>query len=68
MLKDSVIIYIFLAFVLYKLKPSLLFKTEGGRLVRRDYGFGRRDGHKKTVFDIHNIMILLAIFSYFSVN
>lgn len=46
----------------YIIKPSISFKPNG---QLRNYGFGYDgDGYKKTLYTMHNIIILLAILLY----
>lgn len=65
MLDNAIIIFIFLTVVIYYIKPTILFRVEGGKYIFRDYGMGKRDGHKRTLFNMQTVVVLLAIFSYF---
>jgi hypothetical protein len=61
---NALLIFISSSIFIYSYKPSLIFKKEGGVYSQRDYGIGRRDGHKKTLFTYNNIIILLSLFSW----
>lgn len=48
--------------IFYMIKPSISFKPNG---QLRNYGFGYdSDGYKKTLYTMHNIIILLAVLFY----
>lgn len=48
--------------IFYMIKPSISFKPNG---QLRSYGFGYdSDGYKKTLYTMHNIIILLAVLFY----
>lgn len=48
--------------LLYIIKPSIIFKPNG---QLRNYGFGYdSDGYKKTLYTMHNIIILLVVLLY----
>ncbi len=52
--------------MLYIIKPPIMFKPNG-RL--REYGFGYdSDGYKKTLYTMHNIIILLIVVFYLFIN
>jgi hypothetical protein len=49
-------------FIFYIVKPSISFKPNG---KLRNYGFGYdTDGYKKTLYTMHNIIILLCVLLY----
>jgi hypothetical protein len=49
-------------FIFYIVKPSISFKPSG---QLRNYGFGYdSDGYKKTLYTMHNIIILLTVLFY----
>jgi hypothetical protein len=62
--RNSILIFIITSVFIYSYKPSIIFKKEGGVYSQRDYGIGRRDGHKKTLFTYNNIIILVSLFSW----
>jgi hypothetical protein len=52
--------------IFYMVKPSISFKPNG---QLRSYGFGYdSDGYKKTLYTMHNIIILLAVLLYIYLN
>lgn len=52
--------------IIYMLKPSISFKPNG---QLRSYGFGYdSDGYKKTLYTMHNIIILTAVILYININ
>jgi hypothetical protein len=52
--------------IFYMVKPSISFKPNG---QLRSYGFGYdSDGYKKTLYTMHNIIILLAVLLYIYIN
>ena len=52
--------------IFYMVKPSISFKPNG---QLRTYGFGYdSDGYKKTLYTMHNIIILLAVLLYIYFN
>lgn len=52
--------------IVYMLKPSISFKPNG---QLRNYGFGYdSDGYKKTLYTMHNIIILIAVILYININ
>lgn len=66
MLSDKIkkILPYFLGTILtfYLIKPSISFKPTG---QLRNYGFGYdSDGYKKTLYTMHNLIILLAVLFY----
>jgi hypothetical protein len=61
---NSILIFIVSSVFIYSYKPSIIFKKEGGVYSQRDYGIGRRDGHKKTLFTYNNVIILVSLFSW----
>jgi hypothetical protein len=62
--RNSILIFIITSVFIFSYKPSIIFKKEGGVYSQRDYGIGRRDGHKKTLFTYNNIIILVSLFSW----
>jgi hypothetical protein len=62
--RNAILIFIITSVFIYSYKPSIIFKKEGGVYSQRDYGIGRRDGHKKTLFTYNNIIILVSLFSW----
>jgi hypothetical protein len=52
--------------IFYMIKPSISFKPSG---QLREYGFGYdSDGYKKTLYTMHNIIILLTVLLYIYIN
>lgn len=52
--------------ILYLVKPSISFKPNG---QLRNYGFGYdSDGYKKTLYTMHNLIILLSVILYIYMN
>jgi hypothetical protein len=52
---------IFIVLIFY-VKPHIMFKPNG---KIRDFGFGYdSEGHKKTLYNLQFIIIVLAIFTY----
>jgi hypothetical protein len=48
--------------IFYLVKPSISFKPNG---QLRNYGFGYdSDGYKKTLYTMHNLIILLSVILY----
>lgn len=55
-----------LIILLYMYKPSLLFKPNG---QLREYGFGfDKDGYKKTLYTMQNIIFVITIGVYVYAN
>lgn len=52
--------------IIFTIKPSIAFKPNG---QLRSYGFGYdSDGYKKTLYTMHNIIILLVVLLYIYIN
>jgi len=52
--------------IFYMVKPSISFKPSG---QLREYGFGYdSDGYKKTLYTMHNFIILLTVLLYIYIN
>lgn len=64
MLDTAIVVFVFLSTLIFHMKPTLFFKFEGGHYKLRDYGLGKKDGYKKTLFNLHTFTIVLAVFSY----
>lgn len=60
--KNAIPVFFIILLVIYSLKPSLLFNSDGKLKV---HGIGRNsDGTKKTVFSMNNLVIILAFISW----
>ena len=57
----AVLIFVFFAFAIHYNEPTMLYNETGGF---REFGVGYQH---KTIFPIWLVVILLAIFSYYSV-
>lgn len=63
--ENAIVIFIVSLMMLYYYKPTMLFIKDGAGYKLREYGVGYdEDENKRTLFNMQNIILILAIFSY----